>query len=184
MMRKLGTTAQRVLLLLLGGVALGLAGSPTRYARVWKAISKEWREVDTYELYRNIRKLYESKLVSYAEHQDGSVSIVLTREGRKTALRYKLEEMVIPTPPKWDSKWRIVLFDIPERQKQLRDTLRMRLRQLGLLELQKSVFVHPHECRNEIDFAIELYNARPYVRFVEATYIDNELHLKKKFKLI
>lgn len=100
------------------------------------------------------------------------------------ALRYKLDTMIIQKPEKWDGKWRIVIFDIPEFNKQLRDTLRLKLRQLGLIELQKSVFIHPYECRNEIDFVIELYGPCRYVRFIEAVSIDTELQLKKKFHLL
>lgn len=181
---RLGSTSQKILLLLLGGIALGLSGSPSRYSRVLKSISKDWKALDRQELYRSIRRLYESKLIDYSEHTDGSVEVILNREGRGVALKYKLDEMTIKSPTRWDQKWRVILFDIPENQKSLRDTLRMRLKQLGLLELQKSVFVHPYECRNEIDFVIELYNARRYVRFIEASHIDNELHLKRKFRLL
>lgn len=109
---------------------------------------------------------------------------MLSRQGKQTALRYKIDEMKIVPQAHWDAVWRVILFDIPEKQKWLRDTLRMRLKQFGLLELQKSVFVHPYECRDEIDFVIELYGARRYVRFLEARHIDNELHLKKKFDLL
>jgi len=181
---RLGATSQKLLLLLLGGAALGLSGSPTRYARVLKSIGREWRAINSRELSRAIRRLYESKLIFYRENKDGSVSITLNREGRKVALHYKLDEIKIPKPTRWDQQWRVIIFDIPEKQRKLRDALRVQLRQLGLQELQKSVFVHPYECRNEIDFIIELYNARLYVRFIEAFHIDNELHLKKKFRLI
>ncbi len=181
---KLGATTQKILLLLLGGLALGLSGSPRRYMRVAKEISREWRAIDRRELYRAIRRLYDSKLVSLKEEKDGSLSLIITREGKKIALHYKLDELVIPAPARWDKKWRVIIFDIPEKQKPLRDILRTRLKQLGLLELQKSVFVHPYECRNEIDFVIELYNARRFVRFIEAHRIDNELHLQKKFGLL
>ncbi len=181
---RLGITAQKVLLLLMGGLALGLSGSPTRYSRVLRAISKEWKALDRGELYHAIRRLYESKLINYVAHKDGSIEIVLSRGGQKAALRYKLDEMKIPETNHWDKKWRVILFDIPEKQKSLRDTLRMRLLQLGLIEFQKSVFIHPYECRNEMDFVIELYNARRFVRYIEASHIDNELHFKKKFGLI
>ncbi len=181
---RLGAASQKVLLLLFGGAALTLSYSPTRQKRVLKNIAREWQEINRHELYRAIRRLYQSKLVDYREHKDGSVSVVLNREGQKIVLCYKLDEMKIPKPSRWDRKWRVILFDIPEKQKRLRDALRMQLQRLGLKEFQKSVFVHPYECRNEIDFVIELYNARPYVRFVEAAHIDNELHLKKKFQLI
>ena len=183
-MKRVGPTAKKILLLLSAGVALGLSSSPSRYARVLKAVGKEWRTIERENLYRSIRKLYESKLIDYKENPDGSISVVLSREGHNVSLRYKIDEMDIPQPRQWDRKWRIILFDIPETQKGLRDALRMRLKQLGLMELQKSVFVHPYECRNEIDFIIEMYNARSFVRFVEALHIDNELHFEKKFHLI
>ena len=180
---KLGTTSQKILLLLLAGAALGFSHSPSRARRVIKAVSDDWKNIDRRELYRSIRRLYESQLVHYREHQDGSISLVLSDQGHTRALRYKLDEMVVQRPTAWDNKWRVVLFDIPEKKKQLRDALRFRLRQLGFIEFQKSVFVHPFECRDEIDFVVEFYQARPFVRMIEAVSIDNELHLKKKFDL-
>jgi DNA-binding transcriptional regulator PaaX len=181
---RLGNTTQKVLLLLMGGLALGLSGSPLRYKRVLRNISYEWRQIERRGLYRAIRRLYESKLIRREENEDGSISMVLTQAGREVALRYKLDEMQIAAPKQWDKRWRIIIFDIPEKQKQLRDALRLRLRQLGFIQLQKSVSVHPYECRNEIDFIIEFYNARRYVRYIEANHIDNELHLKRKFRLL
>ena len=35
----------------------------------------------------------------------------------------------------------MVLFDIPETQKKIRDSLRKKLKKLGFLEFQKSVFI-------------------------------------------
>jgi len=61
---------------------------------------------------------------------------------------------------------------------------RYHLNQLGFYEFQKSVFVHPYNCKDEIDYLIEFYNLRRFVRFVEADSIDNELHLKKYFHLL
>lgn len=168
----------------MGGAVLGLAAASSRSRLVVRNLAKEWRALDRKELYRSIHRLYESKLVRYIEEKDGSINIVLNKAGKHLALRYRLEEMTIMRPKFWDSGWRIILFDIPETKKPLRDTLRNQLRQLGLVKLQKSVFVHPFECQNEIDFLIELYDARRYVRFIRATHIDNELHLKKKFNLL
>jgi len=179
-----GETSQKVLLLLLGGLALGFSGNPLRYRRVFKSLKKDWQEIDRRKLQRAINRLYESHLISFKTKPDGAVELELNREGRKIALRYKFDEMKIPVQKSWDKHWRVILFDIPEEKRQLRDTLRIQLRRLGLRELQKSVFVHPYECRNEIDFLIELYDARRYVRFIEALHIDNELHLKKKFSLL
>ena len=50
-------------------------------------------------------------------------------------------------------------------------------------EYQKSVFVQPYDCKNEIEYIIEFYNIRKYVRFIIADSLDNELHLINHFKL-
>lgn len=183
-MKQFGAATQKILLLLFGGTALAFSYSPSRARRVFRAITSEWKNINRHELQRAISRLYESKLVDYREEKNGTVHITLNRDGERVALRYKCDKVSIPKPKQWDKKWRVILFDIPERRRNLRDTLRIKLRELGLIKLQKSVFVHPHECRNEIDFVIELYGARQFVRFIEAVHIDNELHLKKKFHLL
>lgn len=43
----------------------------------------------------------------------------------------------------WDEKWRVVSFDIPEKNRKLRDKIRYSLRQLGLKNLQRSLWISP-----------------------------------------
>src|SRR3989344_2184446 len=69
-------------------------------------------------------------------------------------------------------------------QKKVREALRYHLKNLGFKELHRSVFVFPYECRNEIEYIVEFYNARRFIRYIEAYYIDNELDLKHKFDLL
>ena len=76
------------------------------------------------------------------------------------------------------------MFDVPERTRRLRDSLRFHFKEMGLMEFQKSVFVYPYPCEKEIEFIVEFYNARKYVRFIVADNIDNELHFRQKFKLL
>ena len=176
-------TKQKVLLLLLGGVALGLSKSPKGYFKILKSIPKDWRQIKTERLYRIVREFYNDRLIDYKEDKDGFVKIVLTKEGQKKALKFKLDDMEIKRPPKWDGEWRIVIFDIPEKLKKAREALRMKLKELGFLELQKSVFVLPYECEDEINFIVEVFLIRLFVRFVRAKSFTNEEQLKIKFGL-
>lgn len=179
-----GEIQQKVLLLLLGGLALGLSGSPKRYFQILKGISKEWKSIEKRALRRAIKNLYRSKLIGEKQNKNGSFTIILTENGKKKALTYQLDEMEIKKPAKWNRKWRIVLFDIPENKRKIRDAFRNHLNQLGFYEFQKSVFVHPYDCKNEVDYLIEFYDIRKFVRFVIADSLDNELHLKQYFGLI
>ena len=182
--KRLSSTSQKVLLLLTAGIALGLSRSPKGYFKILGTAVKDWQEINRQELYRAIRRLYKTKLISMRENKDGSETAVITREGRETALTFKIERMSIRRMKRWDHKWRVVLFDVPERFRKGRDALRTSLKRMGFCEYQKSVFVHPFECQNEVDFVIEYFQVRPWVRFLIAESLDNELRLKKHFSLI
>ncbi|PIQ69468.1 MAG: CRISPR-associated endonuclease Cas2 [Candidatus Tagabacteria bacterium CG_4_10_14_0_2_um_filter_40_13] len=184
MSRGLGKTQKKILLLLSGGLALGLSGSPTRYFKIIKLIGREWKEIERQSLKRAIKNLYTSKLIGEKQNKDGTITMFLTGEGKRRALTYDLEKMEIKKPKQWDKKWRVVLFDIPDNRKKSRETLRFHLKNLGFYKFQESVFVHPYNCKDEIDYLIEFYDLRRFVRFIIADSIDNEIHLKTHFRLL
>ncbi len=182
--KKIGTIQKKVLMLLTAGLALGLTHSPKQHFRILKQIPKEWRKINQQALWRAIGSLYKSKLIQEKHNSDGTITLILSEAGKKKILKFNLEKIEIKKPSNWDKKWRIVMFDIPEKLRQLRDSLRFHFHELGFMELQKSVFVHPYPCDKEIEFLVEFYNTRKYVRFVLAEKIDNELHFKQKFGLL
>jgi DNA-binding transcriptional regulator PaaX len=49
-----------------------------------------------------------------------------------------VEEVKLKKPEKWDKKWRIVIFDIPNKKKPARNTLTEKLKKLGFYHLQKA----------------------------------------------
>jgi len=183
MTRRTSKTQKKLLILLLGGLSLGLTPSPKKHIQVIKEMHKEWVFVSNQSLERSIESLYVSRLISKKRSKDGTTTLILTKLGRQAALTYDLENMRIEVPKKWDKKWRIVIFDIPEPMKKVRDAFRSHLRILGFYELQKSVLVYPYKCSNEIEYIISLYNIGKYVRFIVATSIDNQEYLGSKFNL-
>ena len=181
--RRLRPRTQKILLLLLGGVALGLSHPPRQYFRILKSIKKEWEWIDKRNLRRTIQSLYKSRLIDAKDNPDGTTTIVLTQHGKTHALRYEIDTISIPPMNKWDRKWRIVMFDIPEKHKRARDALSQSLKRMGFAQLQKSVFVHPFDCSKEIMFVTEFFNLSRYIRHVLAEHIDIETVLMKKFHL-
>jgi DNA-binding transcriptional regulator PaaX len=174
---------EKILLLLFSGIAFGYSYTIHRQWRIIEGVAQEWKKIEKRKLQEEIRKLYRTKILEIKENPDKSYTIVLTQKGKIKALTYHFQNMIIKRE-NWDGKWRIVIFDIPEKIKKARDALREKLKELGFYELQKSVFVFPYECRDEIEFIIEFFNLRKYVRIGILESVDNELHLKKIFKLI
>ena len=181
--KRIGPVKERILLLLLTGFVLGLSRSPKRYFKIVGEFKKAWKGIKEDNLRYSIKSLYESHLISISKEVDGATTMILSKEGRELAIKYNINQMKISKPLKWDLKWRLVIFDIPEPLFRVRNSLRFHLKKLGFIELQKSVFVYPYPCLNEIEFIIETYNVRKYVRTLVVESIDNELDLKNKFNL-
>ncbi len=180
---RLGPTQLKIILLLLGGLALSCSFSPKTSFRVVKLVHRGWRDINKKNLNRSLRLLYTQQLVTDRKNPDGSISLILTPEGKRQATLGQLLGLKIKKPKRWDLLWRIVLFDIPEKHKKFRDIFRSHLKAIGFHELQHSVFVFPFPCEKEILSLVKLYHATPYVRFITAKHIDNESTLKKKFSL-
>jgi phenylacetic acid degradation operon negative regulatory protein len=75
----------------------------------------------------------------------------LTEKGRLRALGGRDPEICWSRP--WDGKWRMVLFDIPEKDKRLRDKLRRHLHAQHFGYLQNSVWVSP----DPLDFERQIF---------------------------
>ncbi|HEY4482751.1 MAG TPA: hypothetical protein VI953_01100 [Candidatus Paceibacterota bacterium] len=184
MRHKLGRLQKEVLARLYSGAILGLHRDPSHNRWVVRNLVQEWEEEERKSLNRAIASLYESRLVTERHNADETVTLVLSDKGHGYALTANLDEMEIPKPKHWDEKWRVVLSDIPEKRKATRDALREHLKQLDFIEFQKSVWVHAYDCRTQVEFLIEFYGVKRYVRYGLLEHIDNDLHLREQFDLI
>ena len=163
---------------------MGLTRRPDAYFRIVRGIAKEWRKINERNLRTAIKNLYKSKLVDYKENTNGTIKIILTEMGRSKILKYDLDKIEIKKPSHWDKLWRLVVFDIPEDKNLGRKALAAKLKELGFYPMQKSVFIHPYECKNEINFITEMFELAPYVRFLRVKDVDIELDLKERFHLL
>lgn len=84
----------------------------------------------------------------------------------------------------WDYKWRLIVFDIPNKNKAARDALRLSLKRMGMFQLQKSVWITPHHCKNELEALRTLYSLSPAaVRLIEASNVEGDNLLRNYFRL-
>src|SRR3989344_1787597 len=148
--KRLGTTQRKILLLLYAGLALGLNRSAKKQQWILKQIPKEWGKENRQALERAINSLYTSNLIHEKNNRDGTTTLILSENGKQRALRFNLEKLEIKKPARWDKKWRVVMFDVPEKIRRLRDSLRLHFRDIGMIELQKSVFVYPYPRSKDI----------------------------------
>jgi phenylacetic acid degradation operon negative regulatory protein len=180
---KKGAVQQKILLLLLAGVVLGFSHSPKTHYRVYREVAKEWRDIDRQLLDRNVRKLESLRLIAYKKGESGTVSVYLTDMGKKVARVYSLDTRQSIIKRVWDGRWRIIIFDVPEAERKVRNGFRFHIKKLGMFELQKSVFVYPYPCEDEVLFLADFYNARKYCKFIVAEYIHDDRRIRSHFKV-
>ncbi len=72
----------------------------------------------------------------------------LTEKGEKFAALIGEGKLKPKKPKKWDHKWRVLIFDIPEHRKKTRDQVRRTLVTIGFKRLQDSVWVYPYDCED------------------------------------
>lgn len=120
------------------------------------------------------------------ESRQGQVSISLTKKGRRSAQQgYARALLVGPQTAKgWDKKWRLILFDVPASESVKRNAFRALIKRLGAIMLQKSVWIYPHDCTDEITLLKNFFELdEDHVRLVVADSIGSDVVLKKRFKL-
>lgn len=128
-------------------------------------------------------KLYNLKRQGYlAARKSNNVSFFhLTPKGRLGLLKHlHLEKLKLA---KWDGRWRIAVFDIPESIKKWREYLRGELKRLGFYALQESVYITPYPVTGELDRLLKEWNLRKYFRYITVSEIDGEKELKIIFHL-
>lgn len=130
-----------------------------------------------------VHYLKKRKLIVTRENQDGSIKVELSKNGRKKTLIYNLDSLKIKPMKKWDGRWRFVMFDIPNKFKGRANALRDKLKELGLYQFQKSVWVYPYPLENEINLITQLFEVNPFVKIGEVINLEGEYRLKKKYKL-
>lgn len=73
----------------------------------------------------------------------------ITESGRRYLMRETLfDNLKHRKKIKWDGKWRILIFDIPQYRKHDREHIRNTLISIGFMRLQHSVWIYPYDCED------------------------------------
>ena len=88
--------------------------------------------------------------------------IILTKKGAEKVLRAKFK--IKSKQKRLDEKWQMIIFDIPEKKRHLRDLLRDNLRILNYKLLQQSIWICPYDVQKETEFILRKHSIDPYVK--------------------
>lgn len=134
---------------------------------------KDMRSAERSEFLGKIRYLRRQGYIqTFVENKKRFVE--LTAKGFKKIQETKIENIKISKPKKWDGKWRVIIFDVREKIRYSRDIFRDKLRNLGFIQIQKSVYVYPFECAAEIKEISRRLGIEQYVLIMISEIIQGE----------
>jgi len=174
--------------LLIAGTITIAAGSPYFVLRLLSQIMKKLGEPGT----EDGRKKKSIDSVFYRLKKQGlirikykgnQIYISLTEQGKKKAGKYQINDMQIK-PTKWDGKWRVLIFDIKEKQKIKREALRGKLKEMNFFQLQKSVWVYPFDFKKEAEMLKEFFGLGvDEIKIISDCKIEDDQIIRSYFKL-
>lgn len=144
------------------------------------------RQIEPYKLrsdqaYQYLAKIYKQRSLENAAQRITSkeikfdpkkISILLDAKTFKETYHWKKFRLITQSK-KWDGLWRVVVFDIPEKQRKARDSIRHHLKKLGFVFWQKSVWVTIFDIKKELGKLLKDVGLEKYVIVLEAKNIGS-----------
>ena len=99
-------------------------------------------------------------------------------------VKYSIQSFLeLKQKSKWQGKWFLAIFDVPEVERNKRYYLRNFLKEIGFYQYQQSVYVFPYECEREVILIKKIIEGGKYLSYIVAEKIENENKLKTYFHL-
>lgn len=145
-----------------------------------KSLRKELYARADQALYR----LRDKKLITFTKTEGRRPIVRLTASGETEITKIILRQYKISETAVWNGKWHIIIFDIREKRRSVRDRLRALLAGAGMVRLQDSVWVHPYPCDELVALLrANLKSGTGELLYFIAEGLESDRHLREHFNL-
>lgn len=124
------------------------------------------------EIYNTVFRLIGQELIE-GSGRGKDKTFILSKEGKKTFLKHN---------PVRDGVWKIIVFDIPESKRFIRNFIRARLKSLGFKKWQNSIWVSPFALDEDLEKELEELASKIFIRLIKTTDINYTKDLEKMFE--
>ncbi|KKW37252.1 MAG: Transcriptional regulator, PaaX family [Candidatus Adlerbacteria bacterium GW2011_GWB1_54_7] len=165
-----------------GGVGVALLAPGV--LQLLKHVDPDWIfKRDPRQRLREVAHRLKKKGLAEFRIEGGKKRLRLTARGERAMSSIWNESFQLKKPRRWDSKWRLVIFDIPEKRRGVRDRIRALVVRLGFLRLQDSVWVYPYDCEELVTLLKTDLKIGRAVLYVIADAIEFDKPLRQHFSL-
>ena len=154
--------------------------APNAAGRIIKLLGWVPNYKNKYATEKSIKSLEKREFIRFW-YKNGKGRIELTSQGKMHLANLKAKRIKLPLNKDWDGLWRVVTFDIPEKFKTNRRRFAKVLSGTGMYNMEKSIFVFPCDCKEQIFKIAEIYEVKKYIRFMVVQSIDPAFGLKTNF---
>lgn len=124
-------------------------------------------------------RLLKQKLLA----RDSNGMLRITNLGERELQKIEALQGRLPKPKKWDGRWRILSFDIPNRREPARFKIRHSLQTAGFILLQRSVWIYPYDCEDFIALLKAELKIGKDMLYIIADTIEGDAAYRKHFNL-
>ncbi len=165
-----------------GGVISAALVAPNIVQALDKPLTNYLKKLD-----KRARQREVARTITYMKSRglirgDYEHGLQITKKGRDRLKKSEYQKLSVPSQDEWDGAWRLVFYDIPEKHKVGRDALTQKLRSLNFYQLQRSIWVHPFPCRDEVAKVTDRNDVARFTSIVETYFIDRQDKLIERFK--
>lgn len=116
--------------------------------------------------------------------KNGKKHLEITDAGKRTlAIEQEKLRLASERGKRWDKRYRLVMFDIPEKKRGMRDQVRTFMQECGFLRLQDSVWVFPYDCEELVTLVKADLRIGKDIVYAVVESIENDGWIKKHFNL-
>ena len=107
----------------------------------------------------------------------------LTPKGEFILRSGELRGFRLKKPKHWDKRWRVLIFDIQEKRRYVRNKLRRTLAAIGFIRLQQSVWIYPYDCEDLITLLKADFKIGKEMLYMIVDELEFDLPIRKAFAL-
>ncbi len=135
-----------------------------------------------YQAKTALGRLAKKGLITF-EERGGKRYARITEAGENILALASMQDKAKQKPKRWDRRWRLVIFDIPERRRSIRNQLRSFMSEYGFVRLQDSVWIYPYDCEDLIALAKANFRIGADVLYMIVEQLERDKYLREHFGL-
>ena len=128
-------------------------------------------------------RLADKGLLERKKTARGYFEFSLTKKGERFAESLEMIRQATRPQLKWDRKWRIIIFDVWEKRRDVRNRLREKLKAIGFVKIQDSVWVYPYPCEELFALTRTELRLGRGILYIVADEIEGDTKLRHHFNL-